>query len=189
MNFELPPPVFDEGKPVFPRELVGTEEVALTGPSLQGAKELPHKAGFWIRLLAYFVDDLVVGVLIIATISLVKVAVRLGEAVAGVPEGQADTLFTVAWVGLPVIVSGLYQTLFVGWRGQTPGKILLKLKIVRTSGAEVGYGRAFLRWLGRILSFFLFGVGFLMIAFTKERQGLHDKIARTYVIRLGSRPS
>lgn len=159
---------------------MGTEEAA----------ELPlRKAGFWIRLSAYLVDDLVAGALIIMAISLARAAVRLGEAVAGAPEGQADPLRTVAWVSLPVIVSGLYQTLFVGWRGQTPGKILFRLKIIRTNGAEVGYGRAFVRWLGRILSFLLFGMGFLMIAFTKEKQGLHDKIAKTSVVRLRPWPS
>lgn len=183
-SVELPPPAFDRGEPAFPRELVGTEEVAPTEPSPQEAEGPPRKGGFWIRLLAYIVDDLVAGAMIIAAIYLARAAVRLGEAMAGGPEGQADPLLIVAWVGLPVIVSALYQTLFVGWRGQTPGKILFRLKIIRTNGVEVGYGLAFVRWLGRILSFLLFGMGFLMIALTKEKQGLHDQIADTYVIRL-----
>lgn len=157
--------------------------------SQEAAAQPPRKGGFWIRLLAYIVDDLVAGALIIAAIYLARAAVRLGEAMAGGPEGQADPLLIVAWVSLPVIVSALYQTLFVGWRGQTPGKILFRLKIIRTNGVEVGYGLAFVRWLGRILSFLLFGMGFLMIALTKEKQGLHDQIAKTYVIRLGPWPS
>ncbi|MFN3476608.1 MAG: RDD family protein [Candidatus Methylomirabilales bacterium] len=167
-------------RPVLHRELIGTEEAA---------KPPLRKAGFWIRFSAYLVDDLVAGALILVAISLARVAVRLGEAMAGGPEGQADPLLIVAWVGLSVIVSALYQTLFVGWRGQTPGKILFRLKIIRTNGAEMGYGRAFIRWLGRLLSFLLFGMGFLVIAFTKEKQGLHDKIAKTSVIRLGPWPS
>jgi uncharacterized RDD family membrane protein YckC len=85
---------------------------------------------------------------------------------------------------LIVMASGfLYFTLFVGLRGQTPGKILFGLRIVRVNGEEMTYGRACIRSLGWILSLLLFSVGFLMIAFTRQKQGLHDMLAGTYVVR------
>lgn len=46
------------------------------------------------------------------------------------------------------------------------------------------YGKAFLRWVGYSISGLTLGIGYLMVAFTKQKQGLHDKIAGTYVIRL-----
>jgi uncharacterized RDD family membrane protein YckC len=42
------------------------------------------------------------------------------------------------------------------------------------------------RWIGQGMSFLVLGLGFLMIAFSREKQGLHDKIAGTYVVRLPS---
>ncbi|HTP25298.1 MAG TPA: RDD family protein, partial [Anaeromyxobacteraceae bacterium] len=76
-----------------------------------------------------------------------------------------------------------YFTMFIGMGGQTPGKMLLGLKVVRTDGEAVGFGRALVRWLGQCLSLLLLGLGFLMVAFSGRKQGLHDKIAGTYVIR------
>ena len=87
-----------------------------------------------------------------------------------------------------VMVGGFqYFTLFVGWRGQTPGKMLFGLKIVRVTGEQMTYGRACLRSLCWILSLLLFSVGFLMIAFTRQKQGLHDVLAGSYVIRFRPR--
>lgn len=141
-------------------------------------------AGFWIRLVASMVDFIVCLGLFFLAIPLALMAVKLGENLAGAPAGQATPVLVVAVAGLPLSISGLYQTLFVGWSGQTPGKALLGLKVIQTSGAEMTYRRAFARWVGRVLSGFLFGLGFLMIAWTKNKQGLHDKIAKSYVIRL-----
>jgi len=153
------------------------EEPKTTQPSLR-------HAGFWIRFVASTVDFIVCLGLFFLAIPLALMAVKLGENLAGAPTGQATPVLVVAIVGLPLSISGLYQTLFVGWSGQTPGKALLGLKIIQTSGAEMTYSRAFARWIGRVLSGLLLGLGFLMIAWTKNKQGLHDKIANTYVIRL-----
>ena len=61
----------------------------------------------------------------------------------------------------------------------------LGIKVIRTSGMDIGYGRAFLREVpGKFLSGILFGIGYLMVAFDEKKQGLHDRIADTYVIKL-----
>jgi uncharacterized RDD family membrane protein YckC len=90
--------------------------------------------------------------------------------------GAAGILFT--------LVPLLYSVGFVGWRGQTPGKMLLGLKIIRTDGEEVGYLRAFIRWIGTLISSFTLCIGYLMAAFTTHKRALHDYIAGTRVIRL-----
>ncbi|MEJ2201726.1 MAG: RDD family protein, partial [Desulfuromonadaceae bacterium] len=78
-----------------------------------------------------------------------------------------------------------YFVFFTGYCVQTPGKMLLRIKVIRTSGAEIGYGRAFLREVpGKFLSAILFGIGYLMVAFDERKQGLHDRIADTFVIKL-----
>jgi uncharacterized RDD family membrane protein YckC len=61
----------------------------------------------------------------------------------------------------------------------------LRIKVIRTNGMEIGYGKAALREvLGKFVSGILPGIGYLMVAFDLQKQGLHDKIADTYVIKL-----
>jgi uncharacterized RDD family membrane protein YckC len=62
--------------------------------------------------------------------------------------------------------------------------MLFGLRIVRVTGERMTYGRACLRSLCWILSLLLFSVGFLKIAFTRRKQGLHDVLAGSYVTRL-----
>jgi uncharacterized RDD family membrane protein YckC len=61
----------------------------------------------------------------------------------------------------------------------------VRVKVIRTDGTEIGYVRAFLREVvGKFLSKLLLGIGYLMVAVDSRKQGLHDKIADTYVIKL-----
>jgi uncharacterized RDD family membrane protein YckC len=61
----------------------------------------------------------------------------------------------------------------------------LRIQVVRTDGTPMTYGRAFLREvLGKFVSGIVLGIGYLVVAFDRDKQGWHDKIAKTYVIRL-----
>lgn len=142
------------------------------------------KGGFWLRAVAFLVDLAVVGALVAAGGVLVSVAVQVGGWFSSTPELALEWLENSARSCLSALIILSYFTVFVGWRGQTPGKMLFRLSIVRASGDEVGYGRAFVRWIGQILSTLLLGIGFLMVAFSLKKQGLHDKLAGTYVVRL-----
>ncbi|HSD52444.1 MAG TPA: RDD family protein [Candidatus Methylomirabilis sp.] len=140
--------------------------------------------GFWLRAVAVLVDLALVGTLVAAGGGLVSVAVQVGGWFSSTPELALEWLENSARSCLSALIILSYFTAFVGWRGQTPGKMLFRLSIVRVSGQEVGYGRAFVRWVGQILSALLLGIGFLMIALSRKKQGLHDKLADTYVVRL-----
>jgi uncharacterized RDD family membrane protein YckC len=144
------------------------------------------KGGFWLRSVAFLADVGLVAALAAAGGILVGVAVQIGGAFSSAPQADLDWLEWVATRLFSMLIDVCYFALFVGWRGQTPGKMLLGLKIIRVSGEEVGYARAFLRWFGQGLGLLLFGLGFLMVAFSRQKQGLHDKLAGTYVIRLPS---
>jgi uncharacterized RDD family membrane protein YckC len=68
---------------------------------------------------------------------------------------------------------------FIGlwaWRGQTLGQLVMNIRVVRTDGSHVDLRTAVLRFLGYI-------VCFLIAAFDARKQGLHDRIAETYVVR------
>jgi uncharacterized RDD family membrane protein YckC len=87
--------------------------------------------------------------------------------------------------GLSLLV--LYTVGFWVWRGQTPGKIALRIRIVGVDGRPIGIGRAIGRYSGYIASAVFIFIGYLMIGFDRRKQGLHDKIARTYVVRMKAR--
>src|SRR3990172_7845342 len=158
-----------------------------TAPGVRGAPADPstlRKAGFWLRAVALLVDLAVVAALVAAGGMLVSVAVQVGGWFSSMPEIAVEWLEGSARTFLSAFFASSYFFLFVGWRGQTPGKMLFRLSIVRVNGQEVGYGRAFVRWIGQILSVLLLGIGFLMVAVSRKKQGLHDKLAGTYVVRL-----
>ncbi|MBI4841125.1 MAG: RDD family protein [candidate division NC10 bacterium] len=142
------------------------------------------KAGFWVRGVAFLVDLTTVAVMAVAGSFLVWGAVEIGGAFSTTSEFALGWLQTTATTVLTVFIMLGYFILLVGWRGQTAGKMLLGLKIIRVTGTEVGYARAFVRWVGQIIGFLTFGLGFLMVAFSRRKQGLHDKLAGTSVVRL-----
>jgi len=143
-------------------------------------------AGFWVRLLAFLIDVIILGLF-----SWVFNGVWGLVSGAGWMSGTAADPFTevagASWlVGSLVLflVIVAYLICFWGWRGQTPGKMALGLKIIRSDGSDIGWGIATLRFLSYIISFLLVFIGFIWVVFDVYKQGLHDKMADTYVIRL-----
>ena len=88
-------------------------------------------------------------------------------------------LLAVAALGLVVVAY------FIGlwaWRGQTLGQMAAHIKVVRQDGKPMDLGTAVLRFIGYVVCVLTLGIGFLMIAFDEQKRGLHDRLARTYVI-------
>lgn len=143
-------------------------------------------AGFWIRLAALLVDSLLVSLLQFVFGFLLLQASRL----AGAPVDEENLLIYLTLEFFSMALAIAYFVVFTGYNGQTPGKIALKLRVVRTDGSPVGYGRAFVREVpGKLLSGLLLGIGYLMVAFHPKKQGLHDLLADTYVVKTpGWRP-
>ncbi len=105
--------------------------------------------------------------------------------VSGSLNQQGQTMITIVTGLFAAVIAVFYYVFFTGYGGQTPGKMALRIKVIRTDGSAIGYGRAFLREVpGKFLSGILLGIGYLMVAFDRQKQGLHDKIADTYVIKL-----
>ena len=66
----------------------------------------------------------------------------------------------------------------------TPGKLLLSLRVVdATTGGSLGLGQSLLRYVGYIVSAVPFCLGFIWVGFDSKKQGWHDKIAGTVVVR------
>ena len=147
-------------------------------------------AGFWKRLLAALIDLFAVAVICSIIILVFSPYQWFGADLFNNTEAVFDE---PVWRALPYLVGGnLLSVLvniayFVGfwvWRGQTPGKMLLNIKVVRIDGSSLTFGVALLRYLGYVVSLSVLLIGFIWIAFDSRKQGFHDKIAETYVIQI-----
>ena len=147
---------------------------AARSTSMEQLAEGPY-AGFWRRVGAYFVDlvlALFVGMVIGVSTGL------MGDTDKPVP-GLIDLVSLVGWWLYSAIMesSPLQATL---------GKMALGVKVTDLEGRRIGFGRATGRYFAQILSSLTLGIGYLMAAFTRRRQCLHDKIAGTLVVRRGA---
>jgi hypothetical protein len=106
---------------------------------------------------------------------------------------ERASIGVLAWVGkvadelgLGFGWTGLYFTAFLAlWRGQTPGKRVLGMRVVRLNGAPIGWWAAFERFGGYAASIFTGLLGFAQILWDRNRMALHDKISETVVVREG----
>lgn len=148
-------------------------------PSHTEIDALP-KAGFWMRLVATMIDAFIVFVLQFLLGSLLALA---GVAAAGQQASAGNIAFLVQLFGF--VLSFVYYVVFTGYGGQTPGKMALRIKVIRRDGSPLSYGRAAFREVpAKFISGIIFGIGYLMVAFDEQKQGLHDRMADTYVIKL-----
>ncbi|HEV2131582.1 MAG TPA: RDD family protein, partial [Longimicrobiaceae bacterium] len=80
---------------------------------------------------------------------------------------------------------GLYFTAFTTlWRGQTPGKRLLGIRVLRLDGKPIGWWASFERFGGYAASILTGLRGFAQMLWDRNRQALHDKISETVVVQL-----
>jgi uncharacterized RDD family membrane protein YckC len=129
--------------------------------------------GFWVRFLALLVDS--------AIVFLVCAALLVGAAMALGPEELMPAALVVWLLGL------LYWPVMHASGGQaTFGKAILGLKVARFDGRRISILRALWREIAKIFSAAVLMLGYLMAGFTPRKQGLHDLMAATYVMREGS---
>jgi uncharacterized RDD family membrane protein YckC len=132
-------------------------------------------AGFWIRLGANTIDIIFLSILYLV---IYYVFSDLFRSIA-ITNISVLIMSTIAW-----FIKILYFVTFWSWRGQTPGKMILGIKIIRTDSSPIVWPHALLRYAGYIGSAIPLCAGFFWIAFDKRKQGWHDKIADTYVVKL-----
>lgn len=135
----------------------------------QGAvmpKNNAQYAGFWIRFSALVWDSIILGI----PVAIIQFALMFIT--------RMQSMMYLVSVG--VIAFVVYMN---GTKGGTPGKLILGLRIQNQKGDFIGIPIAILRYIGRIISALILGIGYLMIAWDPKKQGLHDKIAKTFVVK------
>ena len=144
----------------------------------------PRPAPLW-RLAAAAAADALLGV-----IAWSLAAMWLLVAVFVVRTRPLDVLdgliLALAILMLGVALHVIYHTVLVGGCGQTLGKMLMGVAVVRWDGAPAGYGRALLRCVGGGLCLLTLGLGRLLVLFTRDRRALSDLVAGTRPVQ---RPS
>ena len=143
-------------------------------------------AGFWIRFVALLIDGVILG--IVEAIINIPLTMLMGAGAASVAtNGSGAGLGAIlAAQGLIILINfaiGIsYEVYFISSRGATLGKMALGLKVIRVDGGPISIGLAVGRYLAKILSAFILGIGFIIAAFDDEKRALEDRLCDTRVI-------
>lgn len=120
------------------------------------------RAGFWQRFGAALTDGIIIGIINFILVAAFKTA--------------GNVLGIIVWFSYLTVLEG-------GPRGQTLGKRALGIRVIDTqTGGPIGYGRAFVRAIGRYLSTIVILLGYFWMLWDRERQCWHDKLAGDYVV-------
>jgi uncharacterized RDD family membrane protein YckC len=140
-----------------------THAAAPAAPPIQGESSSYPRAGFWERMGAAFLDVVLVCIL----------------------GGMAGGLFG-HHVNFPfkLIIALAYFAGMWAWKGMTVGGVVLRLQVVRQDGGPLTFLVALVRALAAAFSAVVLFLGFFWIAWDNDKQGWHDKIAGTVVVRL-----
>lgn len=133
-------------------------------------------AGFWIRVGAALIDSLLVTMVILPLLVAVYGWGYFGDQTPMIA-GPAD--FLISWVAPAIAVIAFWL-----YRQATPGKMVLSLRVVDAdTGGTLSVGQSVGRYLAYYVSMIPLLLGFIWVAFDRRKQGWHDKLAGTVVIR------
>jgi uncharacterized RDD family membrane protein YckC len=140
------------------------------------------KAGFLHRFIAWLIDVIIVSIL--QTIITLIIGAPLFFSEFELSPGAMAAQYSAASI-ISLLIGVAYFVYFWGASGATPGKMALGIKVVGTDGTmPIGYPKAFVRYIGYIISSIICLLGHLLILVDEDNQALHDKIASTYVIKV-----
>ncbi len=152
----------DKGHVDGSTESVHADLSSISTTATTALSELP-RAGFWIRMIALLLDAFLIGAI---------TSVVIHPKWFGVDEDHVI-----------VTLLAIYGAVMWKLKGATIGDIICKLQVIRADGKPVDWSTAVVRSLSCFLSVMAIGLGFIWIAFDQQKQGWHDMIAGTLVVR------
>jgi uncharacterized RDD family membrane protein YckC len=156
------------------------------------ANLLGQYAGFVSRLIAFFIDVILLTVIIVATGGFIQATASLFQLETVIE--QISTIIPIlgliygflssplAFSIFSMLIVAAYYVFFWTFAGQTIGKGLMGLRVVPIKGGRLKAHQALIRYLGYYVSAVALGLGFLAILVNDRRLGWHDRFARTCVI-------
>ena len=140
--------------------------------------EVTGYGGFWIRVVAYLIDAILLGF----AGWLIALAFGGNGFMAANPVDGLDLTSNA----VSLVVGWLYFALLESSeRGATVGKMAVGLRVVTATGQRLSFLHATGRYFAKVISAIILGIGFIMVAFTDRKRGLHDMIADTLVVKTG----
>lgn len=134
-------------------------------------------AGFWIRVVASLIDSALFALVISLAVIPWSAITMVSGHIPGVPDGKS-VLNIVSTLGC-ILADAAFVT--SGWQA-TPGKRIMGILVITETGGKLSFLHAIGRNLAQYLSLILFCLGYIMVAFTDQKTGLHDLICSTRVI-------
>lgn len=133
-------------------------------------------AGFWIRFAACIVDNLII-MIISAPYWFYNYQQMMAMPADQIPLYSAGDAILHLVIGAAVVW-------FWVKKGATPGKMLFGLQVRDAkTGQFISVPRALLRYFSYLISYLILCLGFIWAGFDKKKQGWHDKIAKTVVVK------
>ncbi|MEG0744836.1 MAG: RDD family protein [Acinetobacter sp.] len=136
---------------------------------------MSHKyeyAGFWIRLGASIIDNIII------MVALVPIGMLMGWN----SMYSSEVTSTADWLW-QILMAAFCVFCWVKFAG-TPGKRLLRLKVLdERTGENVTVGQGIIRYIGYFPAILVLFIGLIWVAFDPKKQGWHDKMAKTVVVR------
>lgn len=164
MTMQPPPP---PGPPAYP---------TMTAPPPPSGRY----GGFWLRLLGYIIDAIIVGGVTYGILAAVKPISC--ETVDGTTCIAGTT--TISAVFYVILLIPILYFIVLWALGGTVGQRVLGMRVVSaTTGGNIGFGRAILRYIGFIIATIPVYIGLMWVGWDPRKQGWHDKIAGTLVVR------
>ena len=148
-------------------------------------------AGFWIRFGAWVIDTIILAVVSFIILFILVAGALIGSLstiynpalfYTATFHGTAAVGFALWWISMLAINWLYYAYQESSVKQATLGKQVFGLIVTSVDGERISFARASARWVGRIISGLIFCIGYIMIAFTEKKQGLHDMIADTLVV-------
>jgi uncharacterized RDD family membrane protein YckC len=147
-----------------------------------------YRAGFWLRLVAFTIDLVILGVFSLLLLFASLLLSALGADFSNLDlTSQPPLSLRRLGEAAELLATAAYFTILHGETGQTIGKSLLGLEVRTVEGERIGYSLALIRFFGYWVSFFSFGLGFLWVAVNPGKRGWHDLVAGTVVVARNNR--
>ncbi len=157
---------------------------------MDSADRAPVYVGFWARMLAFLIDNIAVSLLIAPLVFMILGEIRLEDFDLQDATQLAELMNRLALqLSLDALFLGVIFILFWIVKSATPGKMLIGSSIVdaKTLG-KASNGQNLVRYLAYFVSLIPLGLGFIWIGLDSKKQGWHDKIAGTLVIKGAPHP-
>ncbi|CBA17088.1 RDD family protein [Xanthomonas albilineans] len=201
---QAPAAALAASEPAMAQSRCATPSAVLNSDSHLVTVDEVVQAGFWKRVAAHLIDNLLISIVASCITHSIWAPLEHGELLDSCPSGEASVIeiilifpvigcllglvqIAIAW-GLCLIFSWpLLGAIYFGichrfTRQATLGKMAVGIKVVRSDGSYITFARSIGRYFGFLLSSMTIGIGFLIAAFTRRKQALHDMLCDTLVV-------